>query len=127
MTDLELARTLLSNVRSAISRVADTNYQRRVWLLGEIPEIRDSFVEVYYQLQGADIDVIRDHRRALQCSDVEWELILMFLVRFMVYYSELNDVYALGGDHSRCGLDGGCKRGERCPRCRAAIILVVST
>ena len=90
---VDLARTLLSNVRSVVSQVADLSYQKRVWL-GDVPNERSSFVEIYYAIEGADIDAIRSHRKGLGCTDQEWELILRFLVRFLMYYSETNDVYA---------------------------------
>lgn len=91
--ELELARKLLANLRSAISQVADREYQKRVWL-GNLPDERSSFIEVYYLIVESDIDVVRANRAALDISTTEWELMLRFLVRFLAYYSGVNDVYA---------------------------------
>lgn len=91
--ELELARKLLANLRSAISQVADREYQKRVWL-GNLPDERSSFIEVYYLIVESDIDVVRANRAALDVSTTEWELMLRFLVRFLAYYSGVNDVYA---------------------------------
>lgn len=92
--DLELARNLWRNMRSAISQVADRAYQKRVWLADSAESERSSFVEVYYLIKGFDIDVVRGHRYALGISGKKWELLLRFLVRFLAYYASANDVYA---------------------------------
>jgi hypothetical protein len=93
LEDSKLAESLWANVTSAISQVADREYQERIWL-GDVADERSSFVEVYYLIEGSDIDVIRAHREALRIANKEWELTLRFLVRFLTYYAEVNDVYA---------------------------------
>lgn len=95
--EFDLARTLLRNLDDSIDIVANLDYQRRVWL-GETPRSqgeRSSFVEVYYTIiQDVDVDIVRKHRKRLKISDFEWELLLIFLVRFLAYAAEINDVYA---------------------------------
>lgn len=84
MLATEVARRILFNLLETVQNIADKEYQKRVWIRGEGPEI-DDFTETACRF-SEDIDLVLENRKKCSVTESQCQILEKFRDRLDIFY-----------------------------------------